>query len=60
MRYGIGTMTNDVEDSKHLLDKWDYETLHILGFASTIKKGGKNYYQLFEEWEFLTSTMNSS
>ena len=38
MRYGIGTMTNDVKDSKHLLDKWDYATLNILGFASTIKK----------------------
>ena len=38
VRYGIGTMTNDVEDSKNLLDKWDCETLNVLGFASTIKK----------------------
>ena len=60
MRYGIGTMTNDVEESKHLLGKWDYATLNILGFASTIKKDGENYCQPLEEWEFLTSTMSSS
>ena len=49
IRYDIGTTTNDVEDSKDLLDKWDYETLNVLGFASTIKKRGRNCYQPLEE-----------
>ena len=39
VRYGIGKMTNNVEDSKNLLDKWDCETLNVLVFSSTIKKG---------------------
>ena len=45
--YGIGTMTNDVKDSKNLLDKWDYETLNVLGFASTIKKGWRKLLPTF-------------
>ena len=38
MRDGVWTMTNDVEDSKDFLGKWDYHTLNVLGFAVTIKR----------------------
>ena len=39
VRYGIGTMTNGVEDTDTLLDKEEYECLNAFGVASTLKKG---------------------
>ena len=43
VRYGIGVMTNDVEDIDHLLDKRDYKTMNYLGVASSIKAGWRKY-----------------
>ena len=37
IRYGIGTMTNDIETAENLLDKSDYLMMNVLGVASTIK-----------------------
>ena len=39
IRYGIGTMTNNVEEAEKLLDGHDYNLLNILGIARTVKKG---------------------
>mgnify|MGYP007004967226 FL=1 len=38
VRYSIGTMTNDVEDTDTLLDDEEYSTLNIFGVASTLTK----------------------
>ena len=37
IRYGIGTMTNDMEEVEQLLDEFDYGLLNILGIARTVK-----------------------
>ena len=39
VRYGIVTMTNDLEEAEEVLDKKDYQLLNMLGIASTVKKG---------------------
>ena len=39
VRYGIGTMTNDLEETEEVLDKKDHRMLNVLGLASTVKKG---------------------
>jgi hypothetical protein len=36
--YGLGTMTNDLEATEKIFDKSDYETMLILGVASTVKR----------------------
>ena len=38
LRYGLGTMTNDIEEAKSMNSKTDYRTLNILG-AQTVTKG---------------------
>ena len=47
IRYGLGAMTNDMEEIPSLLDKQDYETMNSLGIASTIKKGWRKLYSTF-------------
>ena len=37
LRYGLGTMTNDLEAMETIFDKADYETMPILGVARTVK-----------------------
>ena len=39
IRYGIGTMTNDMEEAEELLDDHNFSLLNILGVARTVKKG---------------------
>ena len=39
VRYGIGMMTNDVEEAEDALRKTDYLRLNMLGIASTVRKG---------------------
>jgi hypothetical protein len=36
LRYGLGTMTNDMEVAEKLLDKTDYRTLNILGIVRNV------------------------
>ena len=38
IRYGIGTMTNNMEETEELLDEYDHNLLNILGIARTVKK----------------------
>ena len=47
--FGIGTMTNDIEDVKDLLEKQEYETMNYLGVASTIKAGLTTLHSTFGE-----------
>jgi hypothetical protein len=35
LRYGLGTMTNDLEVANKLLNKTDYKMLNILGFFAS-------------------------
>ncbi len=39
MRYGLGTMTNDIEPAKELLHAKDYNTLNVLGVLRNVTKG---------------------
>ena len=39
VRYGLGTMTNDLEASDNLLHKEDYRMLNILGVIRSVTKG---------------------
>ena len=47
VRYGIGTMTNDLEEEEEVLDKSDYRMLNVLGIASTVKKGWRRIHSTF-------------
>ena len=39
LRYGLGTMTNDIDEASNLLRKEEYNTLNLLGIASTVITG---------------------
>ena len=47
IRYGIGTMTNDLEEAEEVLNKSDYNMLNVLGIASTVKKGWRHIHSTF-------------
>jgi hypothetical protein len=36
LRYGLGTMTNDIKLAARLLNKGDYKTLNVLGILSNV------------------------
>ena len=44
VRYGIGTLTNDLEEAGEVLVKTDYRMLIILEIASTITRGWRWIY----------------
>jgi hypothetical protein len=39
LRYGLGTMTNDIEEAASINTKIDYKMLNVLGVARTVTKG---------------------
>ncbi len=39
LRYGLGTMTNDLEATETIFDKADYDMMPLLGVARTVKRG---------------------
>ena len=47
LRYGLGTMTNDIEAADKLLDKEDYRTLNILGVVRTVHHGLRKLHTTF-------------
>ncbi len=47
LRYGLGTMTNDIEAADKLLDKEDYRTLNILGVVRTVHCGLRKLHTTF-------------
>ncbi len=47
LRYGLGTMTNDIEPANKLLDKEDYRTLNILGMVRTVHRNLRKLHTMF-------------
>jgi hypothetical protein len=47
VRYGIGTMTNDLEEAEEFLDKTDHRMLNVLGIARAVKKGWRRIHSTF-------------
>jgi hypothetical protein len=39
LRYGLGTMTNDIEEAENLLNKEDYDMLNLLGVVQIVTCG---------------------
>ncbi len=50
LRYGLGTMTNDVEAADNLLDKEDYRMLNILGVVRTVYHGLRKLHTTFGDF----------
>jgi hypothetical protein len=47
LRYGLGTMTNDIEKAKSVNSKTDYRMLNILGVARTVTTGLRTLHTTF-------------
>jgi hypothetical protein len=47
LRYGLGTMTNDMEAAEKLLNKTDYRTLNILGIFRNVTTGLQKLHTTF-------------
>jgi hypothetical protein len=47
LRYGLGTMTNDISPAAKLLDDVDYKTLNVLGILRNITKGLQRIHTTF-------------
>ena len=52
IRYGIGTVRNDMEEAEELLNDHDSSLLNILGIARTAKKGWKKLHTIFGGFGF--------
>ncbi len=64
LRYGLGTMTNDIKLAAKLLDNVNYKTLNVLGILRNVTKGLRKIHTtfggfgLFDCWE-IESTRTS-
>jgi hypothetical protein len=47
LRYGLGTMTNDIEPAKELLHAKDYKMLNVLGVLQNVTKGLRRIHTTF-------------
>jgi hypothetical protein len=47
VRYGLGTMTNDLEAADNLLNKEDYRMLNVLGVVRTVPTGLRRLHTSF-------------
>jgi hypothetical protein len=47
LRYGLGTMTNDIEPAAELLDDIDYKTLNVLGILRNVTMGLRKIHTTF-------------
>ena len=47
VRYGLGTMTNDLEVTDNLLHKEDYRMLNVLGVVRSVTKGRRCLHTSF-------------
>ena len=47
VRYGIGAMTNDVEEGENLLDEEDFDSLNFFGVAITLPKALRKLHCTF-------------
>ncbi len=59
LRYGLGTMTNDLEATEKIFDKADYETMPILGVVRTVKKNLGSCTQPLEYSDYFTSPQSN-
>ncbi len=50
LRYGLGTMTNEIKPAATLLDKVDYKTLNVLGILQNVTKGLCKIHTTFGEF----------
>jgi hypothetical protein len=50
LRYGLGTMTNDLEPAKKLLDSTNYKTLNVLGVMRNVTRGLQKLHTTFGEF----------
>ena len=53
VRYGLGTMTNDLEVADNLLHKEDYRMFNIVGVARSITKGLHHLHTTFGRFGLL-------
>jgi len=49
LRYGLGTMTNDIKEATRVNTKTDHRMLNILGVAQTVTKGLRTLIQPSED-----------
>jgi hypothetical protein len=47
LRYGLGTMTNNIEPATKLLDNVNYKTLNVLGILRNVTKGLRKIHTTF-------------
>ncbi len=47
LRYGLGTMTNNIPPAKKLLDNVDHKTLNVLGILHNVTKGLRKIHTTF-------------
>ncbi len=47
LRYGLGTMTNNIEPAAKLLDNVDYKILNVLGILRNVTKGLRKIHTMF-------------
>ena len=47
LRYGLGTMTNDIEPAAKLLDNVNYKILNVLGILRNVTKGLRKIHTAF-------------
>jgi len=47
LRYGLGTMTNDIEEATRVSTKTNYRMLNILGVARTVTKSLRTLHRTF-------------
>ncbi len=57
--YGLGTMTNDLEPAKRLLDCVDYKTLNVLGVMRNVTRGLRKLHTTFGGVSLLTEQLIS-
>ncbi len=54
LRYGLGTMTNNIEEATGVNTKTDYRMLNILGVARTVTKGPRTLHATFGGFSLLS------
>jgi hypothetical protein len=47
LRYGLGTMTNNINPAAKLLDNFNYKTLNVLGILRNVTKGLRKIHTTF-------------
>jgi hypothetical protein len=47
LRYGLSTMTNDLDATEMIFDEADFETMTILGVAGTVKRELRKLHTTF-------------